>query len=349
MKKSSYTKSLLVLAIPAIIESLLQSMVGFVDTLFISKLGLREVAAVGVSNTILQIYFAVFLALGTASTVFVSRYYGANQKEKVKTVASQSIILTLIIGGIFGIISFFFSEQLLKVMGADRDVLEIGSTYFRIVATPSILISMIYTIGAILRGTGDTKTPLRVGIQMNIVHIVLDYILIFGVFFEGFGVQGAAVASVLARLFAVILLLRHLLSKELISNKLNEWKMKINVIIEQATPPQLIEGVQRFRATTVVTSPTAYRAMLKQVGEFDLSSLRTCVSAGETLPAATFDAWHVATGLRLMDGIGSTEMLHIFVGSPAADVKSGSTGRVVPGYRAKVIDDHGQEVPRGIE
>ena len=149
MKTSSYSKGLLVLAIPAIIESLLQSMVGFVDTLFISKLGLKEVAAVGISNTILQIYFAVFLALGTASTVFVSRYYGANQKEKVKTIASQSIILTLIIGGVFGVISFFFSEQLLKVMGADKDVLEIGSTYFRIVATPSILISMIFTIGAI--------------------------------------------------------------------------------------------------------------------------------------------------------------------------------------------------------
>ena len=230
MKANPYSKSLLILAIPAIIESLLQSMVGFVDTLFISKLGLREVAAVGISNTILQIYFAVFLALGTASTVFVSRYYGANQKEKVKTVASQSIILTLIVGSIFGIISFFFSEQLLKVMGADKDVLEIGSLYFRIVATPSILISMMYTIGAILRGTGDTKTPMRVGVWMNIVHIILDYILIFGVFFEGFGIQGAAFASVLARLFAVILLIRHLFIKGFIFRSLNDWKMKIEVI-----------------------------------------------------------------------------------------------------------------------
>jgi 2-aminobenzoate-CoA ligase len=118
-------------------------------------------------------------------------------------------------------------------------------------------------------------------------------------------------------------------------------------LIEQATPPHLIDSIQKFRATTVVTSPTAYRAMLKHVGEFDLSSLRTCVSAGETLPAATFDAWHAATGLHLMDGIGSTEMLHIFVGSPAHDAKSGSTGRVVPGYRAKVIDDDGKEVARG--
>ncbi|WP_141430827.1 polysaccharide biosynthesis C-terminal domain-containing protein [Bacillus sp. 03113] len=102
--------------------------------------------------------------------------------------------------------------------------------YFRIVATPSLLMSMMYTIGAILRGTGDTKTPMRVGIWMNIVHIVLDYILIFGVFFEGFGIQGAALASVIARLFGVLLLMRHLFVQGLISDKLSEWKMKIEVI-----------------------------------------------------------------------------------------------------------------------
>jgi 2-aminobenzoate-CoA ligase len=118
-------------------------------------------------------------------------------------------------------------------------------------------------------------------------------------------------------------------------------------LIEQASPPQLLAGIQHFRATIAVTSPTAYRAMLKEAGEFDLRSLRKCVSAGETLPAATFDAWHAATGIRLMDGLGSTEMLHIFVGSPADEAKSGATGKVVPGYRAKVVDEQGQEVPRG--
>ncbi len=110
MKLNPYSKNLFILAIPAIIESLLQSMVGFVDILFISKLGLKEVAAVGISNAILQIYFAVFLALGTASTVFVSRYLGANEKEKVKVITSHSIILTLVVGSIFGIISFFFQR-----------------------------------------------------------------------------------------------------------------------------------------------------------------------------------------------------------------------------------------------
>ena len=118
-------------------------------------------------------------------------------------------------------------------------------------------------------------------------------------------------------------------------------------LIEQASPPQLLEGIQTFRATITITSPTAYRAMLPHVAGFDVTSLKKCVSAGETLPAATFNAWEQATGIRLMDGIGSTEMLHMFIGSPAVEAKPGSTGRVVPGFKAMVVDESGCEVPRG--
>lgn len=227
---NSYWRALILLAIPTIIENVLQSMVGFVDSLFISKLGLAEVAAVGIANAILQIYFAVFLAIGTASTVFVARHMGAKQMDKVRQVVSQSIILTFTVGLLFGIISLFFSERLLSVMGANQEVLEVGTAYFRIVATPSILISMMYTAGAILRGTGDTITPMRVGIGMNFVHIILDYVLIFGVFFQGLGIKGAAIATVLARLFGVFLLLYQLYKKRYLSFDLEVWKVKKEAI-----------------------------------------------------------------------------------------------------------------------
>jgi 2-aminobenzoate-CoA ligase len=116
-------------------------------------------------------------------------------------------------------------------------------------------------------------------------------------------------------------------------------------LIEKTTPADLLAGIQTYRATVTVTSPTAYRAMLKQAAGFDLSSLRTGMSAGETLPGATFTAWLEATGVRLLDGIGSTEMLHMFIGSPAESARPGATGRVVPGYRATVLDDQGRELP----
>jgi 2-aminobenzoate-CoA ligase len=119
------------------------------------------------------------------------------------------------------------------------------------------------------------------------------------------------------------------------------------LLLEQATPPQLLQGMQDHRATVVFTAPTAYRAMAGAAKDFDLSSLRKCVSAGETLPLATFEAWREATGLSIIDGIGSTEMLHIFISSSGGDIRPGSTGRPVPGYTATLLDDRGEPVPTG--
>jgi 2-aminobenzoate-CoA ligase len=119
------------------------------------------------------------------------------------------------------------------------------------------------------------------------------------------------------------------------------------LLLEQATPPQLLQGIHDHRATVVFTAPTAYRAMAGLAKDFDLSSLKKCVSAGETLPLPTFEAWRQATGLRIIDGIGSTEMLHIFISSSGGDIRPGSTGRPVPGYTATLLDDRGQPAAPG--
>src|SRR6185295_18261014 len=119
------------------------------------------------------------------------------------------------------------------------------------------------------------------------------------------------------------------------------------VLLEKATPDELLPAIARHRATVCFTAPTAYRAMIPKLPEHDVRSLRIGVSAGETLPKAIWDAWHQATGIELMDGIGSTEMLHIFIGSPQGEIRPGSTGRVVPGYEAKVVGDEGEELPPG--
>jgi len=116
------------------------------------------------------------------------------------------------------------------------------------------------------------------------------------------------------------------------------------VLLEKAGPDDLLAAVAKLRATICFTAPTAYRAMLGKLAEHDVSSLRKCVSAGEALPKATFDAWHAATGIKILDGIGATEMLHIFIGSPEHEIRPGSTGKPVPGYEARVIDDAGNEV-----
>jgi 2-aminobenzoate-CoA ligase len=117
--------------------------------------------------------------------------------------------------------------------------------------------------------------------------------------------------------------------------------------LEKAPPEELLPAIAKFRATICFTAPTAYRAMLGGLGEHDISSLRKCVSAGEMLPKATFDAWHKATGLKILDGIGATEMMHIFIAAPEEEIRAGSTGKAVPGYEAKVIDDEGRDLAPG--
>ncbi|OYW09889.1 MAG: hypothetical protein B7Z53_02020 [Rhodospirillales bacterium 12-71-4] len=119
------------------------------------------------------------------------------------------------------------------------------------------------------------------------------------------------------------------------------------VLLERAAPEDLPAAIARHRASICFTAPTAYRVMAGLAAQHDLSSLRRCVSAGEALPRPIFDAWHHATGLALMDGIGATEMLHIFIAAPAEAIRPGATGLPVPGYRARVVDEAGREVPRG--
>ena len=119
------------------------------------------------------------------------------------------------------------------------------------------------------------------------------------------------------------------------------------LLLEKAPPDELLSAFERFRATVCFTAPTAYRAMLSGLDPQRLRSLRKCVSAGEPLPKPTWEAWHKATGIKIMDGIGSTEMLHIFIGSPEDEIRPGATGRPVPGYEAKVINAAGEEVPPG--
>jgi 2-aminobenzoate-CoA ligase len=119
------------------------------------------------------------------------------------------------------------------------------------------------------------------------------------------------------------------------------------LLLERASPPELADAIDACGATICSTAPTAYRAMLRSGRVASLARLRRAVSAGEHLPESTWRAVHEATGLRLIDGIGSTEMLHVFVSAADDDIKPGATGKAVPGYEAAVLDDHGVPVPPG--
>jgi 2-aminobenzoate-CoA ligase len=119
------------------------------------------------------------------------------------------------------------------------------------------------------------------------------------------------------------------------------------LLLDRVTPPQLADTVAAEGASVLFTAPTAYRAILAAGKADRLAGVRRLVSAGEALPESVWRAMHEATGLRIIDGIGSTEMLHVFISAADDDIRPGSTGRAVPGYRAAVLDDDGRPVPDG--
>jgi 2-aminobenzoate-CoA ligase len=117
-------------------------------------------------------------------------------------------------------------------------------------------------------------------------------------------------------------------------------------LIEKPSPDVLLKAIQEYKITICFTAPTAWRIITTKIQDYDISSLRKCVSAGETLPLKVWQDWYDTTGLKIIDGIGATEMLHIFISSNEENMKPGATGKAITGYEAKIIDQQGSELPR---
>jgi len=117
--------------------------------------------------------------------------------------------------------------------------------------------------------------------------------------------------------------------------------------LEQPAPEALLATIERAGVTVLSTAPTAYRALLPLLGGHDLSGLKYCISAGETLPLPTWQAWFEATGYKIIDGLGATEMFHIFITAAGEDIRPGATGKPVPGYQARVVDEQMTPLPAG--
>lgn len=219
-------KIIFVLALPAVIENFFQTMLGFADTFFVSKIGLEEVSAVGVTNAILAIYFAVFMAIGVGVNVLIANAVGEGRYDRASKVAQQGIILAALVGLLTGLITLLFAEVLLSLLGTDPAVLTIGAIYFRLVAVPSVLMAFMFVMSSVLRGFGDTRSPMKAVIAANIVNIVLDYILIFGfLFIPSLGIVGAGLAGVIARLIGTLFLIRYIRKSVFISFKFS-WKFE---------------------------------------------------------------------------------------------------------------------------
>lgn len=209
-------QKLVKLALPATIENILETAVGFIDSLLISRIGLFAVAGVGIANAILNVYIAIFIALGIGTSSLISRNIGAKNIEKAKMIAKQSLLLAIVSGFFLGLVSLLAGPQLLNLMGATKQTFDYSLQFFSIVGGGSIAIATMILLGSMLRAIGDTKSPMKIGFITNILNIILDYIFIFGWGpIPALGVVGTAIGTLTARVLGTILLYRKVQSTTL--------------------------------------------------------------------------------------------------------------------------------------
>ncbi len=192
--------TLLYLSWPIIVGQFLQLSYNLADTFWVGKLGPVYLAAISISFPLIFVVFSVAAGFSISGVALVSQYTGANQKEKADLAAGQVVLIALGLSVVFSSLGLIFGQYLLRLVGAGDDVLPHAWAYFRIITGGIPLIFLYFIFTAVLEGVGDTITPMKIKVASVLFNIILDPFIIFGWgFFPAWGIQGAAIATVLTR------------------------------------------------------------------------------------------------------------------------------------------------------
>lgn len=287
-------RNILSLAWPAILRLFLQSIVGVVDVIMIGQLGAAAIASVDIGNRIVFVLIGSLMSLSIGSTAMVAHYVGAGNKEKANHIMWQSLMSGFLAALILAFLGYLFSEEILKLMmilmeEADQFIINEGSIYLKIVLTSMIFALPMMVINAILQGIGDMKTPLFIMFITNIINVLLNYLLIFGIsFFPALGVTGAAIGTAIGRLVGFIIGLGVLIRGD-IDIKL-DWK-QLNWKIDWETIKNILK----------IGIPAAVEQFARQSSQIIYTAL--VAGLGTITIAANAVAMNVTT-LSFMPGFG---------------------------------------------
>lgn len=246
----STQKVIMKLAWPVIAEQSLTTLTSIVDMMMVGRLGSAAITAIGLSIQPLLLAQALGASVSVGTTALVARFTGAGEKNEGNRVLQQSLLMASVFSFLILSVYFLLSRNIIIFMGAETDVIPLGTEYLRIIIPGLLMLFISFTITAALRGAGDTVTPMRVNIFVNIINVIGNYILIFGKFgAPELGLAGAAVATSFARSLGCILLFVHIIGKKaIVSLVLKDFRVDIPLIrrvIKIGIPATLEQLVMR--------------------------------------------------------------------------------------------------------
>lgn len=288
ISKQEMRRKIFTMVWPATIESVLQMMVGIVSSAMLGRIGALAIGSVGLGRRVTMLIWGVFAAIGTGTTVMVARSVGAGDRPAAGRYAQQAFLLTMgLVISLTFVIVLFPTQILMFLYRTEGELLEVATTYLRLVSLGIPFMAVMQVAGAIMRGAGNTKVPMQVATTINIVNVILSYALIFGNFgFPALGVVGAAWAQVIAQACGAAIALYIMLFKQ----KDIMFRLRGMVVNWLETKAVLNIGI-----------PTAVENLTMQFGQIMLTSL--VVSFG-SIPLAAHQQGMTAESLSYMPAVG---------------------------------------------
>lgn len=293
----SIDRAIILLSIPMILEMSMEALFAIVDVFFVSRLGVNAVATVGLTESMLTLVYSIAIGLSMGATAMVARRVGEKNIPAASLAGMQAIYLGLGLSILISIGGIIYAEELLLLMGADQDVIAIGSNYTRWIFGGNITIMLLFLINAIFRGAGDASLAMRSLLIANSLNIVLDPLLIFGfAFIPAFGVEGAGMATTIGRGVGVLYQVYHLVKgKGLI--KLHVGNMAVNFPIIKKLIEVSAGGTGQF-----IIASSSWIFLIKIMSTFGSAALAGYTIAIRVIIFAILPAWGMANAAATLVG-----------------------------------------------